>query len=98
MNKEIKTDDVILASAPSGSPPNSLTLHLPDAEAEDIGRTYRIVAKDATSGLTLDRTGTDDTVVDTTLTGISLPYTLVTGKIYDIVCIDADMWMLMQLN
>ena len=94
----VKTDDVILASAPSGSPPNSLTLHLPDAEAEDIGRTYRIVAKDATSGLTLDRTGTDDTVVDTTLTGISLPYTLVTGKIYDIVCIDADMWMLMQLN
>ena len=94
----LKTDDVIIASAPAGSPPNALTLHLPDAEAEDVGRTYRIVAQDITSGLTLDRTGTDDTVVDTTNASLSLPYSLAAGKIYDVVCIDADKWMLMQLN
>ncbi len=94
----LKTDDIIIAKAPSGSPPNNLTLHLPDAEAADIGRTYRIIASDATATLSLDRTGTDDAIEDTTGGTLTLPYSLSAGKIYDVVCIDADRWMLMQLN
>ena len=94
----LKTDDMIIAKAPSGVPPNDLMLNLPDAEAADIGRTYRIVASDATAALQLNRTGTDDAVEDTTGSTLSLPYSLSAGKIYDVVCIDADRWMLMQLN
>jgi hypothetical protein len=94
----LETDDIIIAKAPSGSPPNDLTLNLPDAEAADIGRTYRIIASDATATLSLDKTGTDDTIEDTTGGTLTLPYSLSAGKIYDITCIDADRWMLMQLN
>ena len=90
---------MIIAKAPSsGGPPNDLILNLPDAEAVDIGRTYRIVASDATASLQLNRTGSDDTIEDPTGSALSLPYSLSAGKIYDIVCIDADRWMLMQLN
>ena len=94
----LATDDIIIAKAPSGVPPNDLTINLPDAEATDIGRTYRLIASVAGSALTLDRTGTDDAIEDPTGATLSLPYTLTAGKIYDITCIDADRWMLMQLN
>lgn len=94
----LDTDDIIIAKAPSGSPPNNLTINLPDAGATDIGRTYRLIASDATATLSLDRTGSDDAIEDTTGSTLSLPYALSAGKIYDITCIDADRWMLMQLN
>ena len=92
------TDDIIIAKAPSGSPPNDLMLNMPDAEATDIGRTYRIIASDATDSLQLNRTGNDDVIEDPSGAILTLPYSLTTGKIYDITCIDADRWMLMQLN
>ena len=97
----LKTDDLIIASAPAaggGQPPNDLILNLPDAESEDIGRTYRIVAKVVGDTLQINRTGSDDSITDTTGAILSLPYSLAAGKIYDITCVDADMWMLMQLN
>ncbi len=96
----LKTDDLIIASAPAGGggPPQDLVLNLPDAESVDIGRTYRIVAQTVSSALQLNRTGSDDTVTDTTDAALSLPYSLAAGKIYDIVCVDADKWLLMQLN
>ena len=95
----LDTDDIIIASAPSGGvPPNSLDIQLPDAAAEDIGRTYRIVAIDVTAGLTLNRTGSDDVFVDEQFAGISLPLSLALGKVYDITCIDANKWMVMTLN
>lgn len=95
----LDTDDLIIASAPSGGvPPNSLDVQLPDAAAEDIGRTYRIVAIDVAAGLTLNRTGSDDVFVDETFAGISLPLSLSVGKVYDITCVDANKWMVMTLN
>lgn len=95
----LKTDDFIIAKAPGGGgPPNDLMLNLPDAGATDIGRTYRIIASDATASLQLNRTGSSDTVVDATEAILSLPYSLSAGKIYDITCVDADRWMLLQLN
>jgi len=94
----LDTDDLIIAKAPSGVPPNDLIIQLPDAGATDIGRTYRLIASDATAALTLDRTGSDDAIEDPSGATLSLPYSLATGKIYDITCIDADRWMLMQLN
>ena len=95
----LDTDDIIIASAPSGGvPPNSLDIQLPDAAAEDIGRTYRIVAIDVTAGLTLNRTGSDDVFVDEQFAGISLPLSLALGKVYDITCIDTNKWMVMTLN
>lgn len=95
----LDTDDLIIASAPSGGvPPNSLDVQLPDAAAEDIGRTYRIVAIDVAAGLTLNRTGSDDVFVDESFAGISLPLSLSVGKVYDITCIDANKWMVMTLN
>ena len=92
------TDDIIIAKAPSGTPPNDLVLNLPDAEATDIGRTYRIIASDVTASLQLNRTGTDDAIENPSGATLSLPYSLAAGKIYDITCIEADRWMLMQLN
>tara|TARA_R100001015_G_scaffold17975_1_gene10452 strand:+ start:12538 stop:14205 length:1668 start_codon:yes stop_codon:yes gene_type:complete len=97
----LKTDDLIIASAPAaggGQPPQDLMLNLPDAESVDIGRTYRIVAKVVGDTLQINRTGSDDSITDTTGAVLSLPYSLAAGKIYDITCVDADMWMLMQLN
>ena len=97
----LKTDDLIVASAPAaggGQPPHDLLLNLPDAESVDIGRTYRIVAQTVASSLQINRTGSDDTITDTTDAALSLPFSLSAGKIYDIVCVDADKWMLMQLN
>ena len=95
----LDTDDLIIASAPSGGvPPNSLDVQLPDAGAEDIGRTYRIVAIDVAAGLTINRTGSDDVFVDEGFAGISLPLSLSVGKVYDITCIDANKWMVMTLN
>jgi len=97
----LKTDDLIVASAPAaggGQPPHDLVLNLPDAESVDIGRTYRIVAQTVASSLQINRTGSDDTITDTTDAALSLPFSLSAGKIYDIVCVDADKWMLMQLN
>ena len=94
----LDTDDIIIASAPSGVPPNPLDVMLPDAAAEDIGRTYRIVAIDVSDGLTLNRTGSDDVFVDEQFAGISLPLSLALGKVYDITCIDANKWMVMTLN
>ncbi len=95
----LDTDDIIIASAPSGGvPPNSLDVQLPDAAAEDIGRTYRIVAIDVAAGLTLNRTGSDDVFVDEAFAGISLPLSLSVGKVYDITCVDANKWMVMTLN
>ncbi len=94
----LDTDDIIIAKAPSGIPPNDLIIQLPDAGATDIGRTYRLIASDVTAALTLDRTGSDDAIEDPTGATISLPFALSAGKIYDITCIDADRWMLMQLN
>ena len=63
-----------------------------------IGKTYRIVAKEVAGGLTLNRTGSDDVFVDEQFAGISLPFSLSLGKIYDITCIDANKWMVMTLN
>jgi len=95
----LDTDDLIIASAPSGGvPPNSLDVQLPDAGAEDIGRTYRIVAIDVAAGLTINRTGSDDVFVDEAFAGISLPLSLSVGKVYDITCVDANKWMVMTLN
>jgi hypothetical protein len=95
----LDTDDLIIASAPSGGvPPNSLDVQLPDAGAEDIGRTYRIVAIDVAAGLTINRTGSDDVFVDEVFAGISLPFSLSVGKVYDITCVDTNMWMVMTLN
>ncbi len=95
----LDTDDLIIASAPSGGvPPNSLDVQLPDAAAEDIGRTYRIVAIDVAAGLTINRTGSDDVFVDEAFAGISLPFSLSVGKVYDITCVDTNKWMVMTLN
>jgi len=95
----LDTDDLIIASAPSGgSPPNSLDVQLPDAAAEDIGRTYRIVAIDVAAGLAINRTGSDDVFVDEVFAPISLPFSLSLGKVYDITCVDANKWMVMTLN
>jgi len=94
----LSTDDVILASAPSGTPPNNLTLHLPDVSVIDIGRTYRIVATDATNTLNLDRTGSTDAVHGPDDVQLTLPYSLSGGKIYDVICVADNKWMLLTLN
>jgi|TARA_R100000081_G_C4820463_1_gene179450 hypothetical protein len=94
----LSTDDVILASAPTGTPPNNLTLHLPDASGTDIGRTYRIIAIDATNALTLDRTGSTDAIHGPDDAVLSLPISLSTGKIYDVICVADNKWMLLTLN
>ena len=99
----LDTDNLIIASAPAGGVPalNDLILALPDAGAEDIGRTYRIIAK-AIGGsgetLKINRTGSDDVITDHEGATLSLPYALTAGKIYDVTCVDADLWMLMLLN
>tara|TARA_R100001463_G_scaffold1194_9_gene5292 strand:+ start:2057 stop:4267 length:2211 start_codon:yes stop_codon:yes gene_type:complete len=96
----LETDDLIIASAPAGGvPANALDVMLPDAtQSVPIGKTYRIVAKEVAGGLTLNRTGSDDVFVDEQFAGISLPFSLSLGKIYDITCIDANKWMVMTLN
>ena len=96
----LETDDLIIASAPSGGvPPNSLDVMLPDAtQSVPVGKTYRIVATDVTAGLTLNRTGSDDVFVDEQFAPISLPFSLSLGKIYDITCVEANKWMVMTLN
>ena len=96
----LETDDLIIASAPSGGvPPNSLDVMLPDAtQSVPVGKTYRIVATDVTAGLTLNRTGSDDVFVDEQFAGISLPLSLSLGKIYDVTMVDTNKWMVMTLN
>ena len=95
----LETDDLIIASAPSGVPPNALDVMLPDAtQSVPVGKTYRIVAKDVTDGLTINRTGSDDVFVDEAFAGISLPFSLAVGKVYDITCVDTNKWMVMTLN
>lgn len=96
------TDDYIQASAPSGFP---LELQLPDAGAEDLGRTYRIVAREDAGGLTLTITGASDTLFDPAgtpiteaITGASNILTMVAGKAYDVICNDADQWTVITLN
>ena len=96
------TEDYIQASTAAGLP---LELQLPDAGAEDLGRTYRIVAREVTGGLTLTRTGSSDNLFDPAgtpiteaITGTSNILTMVAGKVYDVTCNDADQWTVITLN
>jgi len=98
----VDTDDYIQASAPVGLP---LELQLPDAGADDLGRTFRIVAREVTGGLTLTRTGSSDNLFDPAgtpiteaITGTSNILTMVAGKVYDVTCNDADQWTVITLN
>tara|TARA_R110000744_G_scaffold180440_2_gene299488 strand:+ start:1043 stop:2890 length:1848 start_codon:yes stop_codon:yes gene_type:complete len=77
-----------------------LNITVPAASTANVGHEYQLIIKGNAGGpdnLTITMTSSN-TLCDEMQAGISTPFSLITGKIYKLLCVNATHWMLQTLN